>query len=138
MNTVNSPIYSLPQLCFVDDDRDDRYIVMDVLKDQPACNALFFSDGGQLMAYLEKTVSLPTLLILDHRLPGCEGDELLHRLKQDPRFSAIPVMILSSFLTAAKKTALLEAGAWMVADKPNHIKAYEELLAQVIAFARAA
>jgi CheY-like chemotaxis protein len=38
----------------------------------------------------------PTLLVLDIKLPGMDGFELLAWLRADPRFSALPVVLNSS------------------------------------------
>ena len=39
---------------------------------------------------------LPSLIIVDHFLPGMDGVELLNRLSNDMRTSEIPVMFLST------------------------------------------
>lgn len=40
--------------------------------------------------------TLPDLILLDLKLPGMSGGELLEQLKSDARWSSIPVVILSS------------------------------------------
>jgi len=47
-----------------------------------------------LAAALDRT---PRLLLLDIRLPGYDGLELLTRLRQDPRGAAVPVIVLSNY-----------------------------------------
>jgi CheY-like chemotaxis protein len=39
---------------------------------------------------------VPDLIVLDMMLPKLPGQQLLHELKNDPRTSAIPVIVLSS------------------------------------------
>jgi CheY-like chemotaxis protein len=39
---------------------------------------------------------LPTLIIVDHVLPGMDGIELINRLSNDMRTSEIPVLLLST------------------------------------------
>jgi CheY-like chemotaxis protein len=39
---------------------------------------------------------LPTLIIVDHMLPGMDGAEFINRLSNDTRTSEIPVMFLST------------------------------------------
>jgi CheY-like chemotaxis protein len=39
---------------------------------------------------------LPTLIIVDHMLPGMDGVEFINRLSNDTRTSEIPVMFLST------------------------------------------
>lgn len=52
------------------------------------------SDGEEgLLIACEK---VPDLIVLDMMLPKLPGQQLLHELKNDPRTSAIPVIVLSS------------------------------------------
>ena len=39
---------------------------------------------------------LPTLIIVDHMLPGMDGIEFINRLSNDTRTSEIPIMFLST------------------------------------------
>ncbi len=43
----------------------------------------------------------PTLILLDMRLPGMDGREFLERLRSDPRWGDLPVLIVSGFGEAA-------------------------------------
>ena len=53
------------------------------------------TDGPSgLRAALERP---PRLLLLDIRLPGFDGLELLARLRRDPRAGRVPVIVLSNF-----------------------------------------
>ena len=40
--------------------------------------------------------TLPSLIIVDHVLPGMDGIELINRLSNDTRTSEIPIMLLST------------------------------------------
>jgi CheY-like chemotaxis protein len=52
-------------------------------------------DGpGGLRAALER---MPALLLLDVRLPGFDGFELLTKLREEPGGAALPVIVLSNY-----------------------------------------
>lgn len=61
-----------------------------------------FSSGDSLFDYIVKEgkqntpqFKLPNLIFLDIGLPGNNGKEILRALKQDARFSRIPILMLS-------------------------------------------
>ncbi len=57
-----------------------------------ALDFLFDSDGADLRL----RNAAPKLILLDLKLPKMNGDEVLRRLKEDPRTRPIPVVVLSS------------------------------------------
>jgi DNA-binding response OmpR family regulator len=60
----------------------------------------------------------PSLAILDVRLPGRTGLELLHDFKADAELSALPVVICTSEGKSSTQDELLAAGALQVFTKP--------------------
>ena len=73
-----------------------------------ACNGCTFRcvrDGVEMMDYLNrigplqrilKCSPVPDIILLDLNMPKMSGREVLKRLKTDPRFRAIPVIILTT------------------------------------------
>lgn len=60
-------------------------------------------NGDEALAFLAKCDTsnggarrLPALILLDLNMPGSDGREVLRRLKQDSRFRAIPVVIVTT------------------------------------------
>src|SRR5256885_9664288 len=53
----------------------------------------FFRREG---AYADRKCEGPLLLLLDIKMPRVDGIEVLHRLKQDARTAAIPVIMLTT------------------------------------------
>ncbi|MBC8719052.1 PleD family two-component system response regulator [Ochrobactrum sp. Marseille-Q0166] len=73
------------------------------------------------------------VVILDVLLPGIDGFEVCRRLKEDPRTTNIPIVILTALNSAQDKIAGLEAGADDFMTKPvNDI----QLLSRVKSLAR--
>jgi len=52
---------------------------------------------ASIAAFLESTVK-PDLFLLDIRLPDGNGMELCERLKDDPRYTQVPVILVSAHL----------------------------------------
>src|SRR5262245_7197920 len=53
----------------------------------------------------------PDLILLDLGLPDCDGFEVLRRLKDDRRTSAVPVIVVSSASETQAKARGLDLGA---------------------------
>jgi len=51
-------------------------------------------DGKSGLAMIEK--NQPDLVLLDIMMPYMDGDEVLRKLRADPRFAQLPVMILTN------------------------------------------
>jgi len=76
---------------------------------------------------LARTLEEPDLIILDVRLPDCDGLEVCRWLKADPALATIPVLTLSSGLQSGVDRALaLASGASAALSKSAD---FEELLA---------
>lgn len=58
-------------------------------------NVRVISDGGEGLAVLRER--LPDLVILDLRLPGVHGLDLLAEVRQMPSGEGVPVIVLSSY-----------------------------------------
>lgn len=76
---------------------------------------------------LEMARSLrPHLVLLDMHLPDVPGDRVLAALREDPRTSGIPVVVVSADATPKRIEELLAAGARDYVTKPFDV---ERLLA---------
>ena len=74
------------------------------------------SDGRDAWAKIA-SVS-PTLVITDILMPGLDGYALCRAIKQEPRFAAIPVVLLTSLSDPKDVIAALECGADGFIGKP--------------------
>jgi PAS domain S-box-containing protein len=66
----------------------------------------------------------PDLVLLDLHLPGIAGEEVLARLRDDPRTRDIPVIVVSADATEARVKNLLAAGADAYLTKPLDIERF--------------
>ena len=72
---------------------------------------------------------LPHIVLLDYEMPGMNGDEVCHRIKQDPATSHIPVLIVTSHHQPDVTARCMRAGCTDVITKPV---AGRELLSRVV------
>ena len=75
----------------------------------------------------------PDLLIIDLRLPDLDGFEIISRLRRDPRYAQIPVMIITGKDDLKNKLKAFEMGADDILVKPFEP---EELVARLGILAR--
>lgn len=91
-------------------------------------------DGEAAMAYFERWESgdpIPICILLDLKLPKISGLEVLRRLKAHPKYSAIPVIILT---TSAEDHDVEEAyrlGCNSYIVKPVEFNKFMDVAAQV-------
>ena len=82
----------------IEDDEIDRLVIKRVFKKVGLSNPLICLDNGSaLFQWLQQhTPALPALILLDLNLPGADGLEILARLKTDPYYNLIPIIILTT------------------------------------------
>src|SRR5206468_3067355 len=56
----------------------------------------FAPDGETALELLSAAPQPPVVLFLDFKLPKMDAPEVIERLRQDPRFERLPIIIFSS------------------------------------------
>lgn len=108
----------------VDDNRDIRNYIKDILKDQ-----YLIREAGNGAEGLESVKEhQPDLVISDVMMPVMNGYDFCRILKTDPSTSNIPVILLTAKATGDMKVEGLESGANDYMYKPFYAK---ELMARV-------
>ncbi len=87
----------------VEDDPGDQKLMRYALSQQELQSHLeIVGTGEEALDYLERSaeegssICRPHLILLDLNMPGIGGKEFLRRVKHDPRFFDIPVVIVST------------------------------------------
>ena len=87
----------------VEDDPGDQKLMRYALSQQDLKSRLeIVGTGEEALDYLDRcsqpdsNMHRPHLILLDLNMPGIGGKEFLRRVKQDPRFADIPVVIVST------------------------------------------
>lgn len=98
---MNSPI----EILFAEDSIDDAALTIRALKKAGLKNTIFHvKDGAEALnfmycrdEYADRDIrDVPRLLLLDLKMPKVSGMEVLEKIKSDPMFKEIPVVVLSS------------------------------------------
>ena len=97
------------------------------------------SDGEQALDYLynrrpyadKEEYSVPGLIILDFKLPGIDGIDVLKVIKEDPDLKRIPVIMLTTSERDEDIVRSYEHYANSYLTKPVGFKAFEEKIVQV-------
>jgi CheY-like chemotaxis protein len=117
------------RVLYVEDNLSNVELVRVILARMPAIELIPAMQGG--MAVDLAAQHAPDVILLDLNLPDLHGDEVLRRLRADPRTSAIPVIVLSADATPATIARL--AGVAGYVTKPLDIGAFVAALRAVVA-----
>jgi CheY-like chemotaxis protein len=77
----------------------------------------------------------PALVLLDLHLPDLNGEQVLHRLREDPLTASVPVVIVSADATPSQVRRLLTAGASQYLTKPIDVAQLLAVLDDAVAAA---
>ena len=107
-----------------------------VVEDDPSLREIY---AGALRAYghavrtaADGTAALATLnngwqpcvVFLDLRMPGMDGWELSRRLREDERWSSLPVVVVAAHFRIDQEAAEIGAAAWL--QKPFDLARLDE------------
>lgn len=91
------------EILLVEDNPDDVELTKLAFEESKLCNEMVVArDGQEALDYLfgcggdSCGEPMPSLVLLDLKLPKIDGMEVLRRLRDDPRTKCLPVIILTS------------------------------------------
>ena len=114
----------------IDDDNTIREIEVYTLE-QTGFTARGFADGVSMLEALK--TEIPELIVLDIMMPELDGIEVLKRLRSDPKYKDIPVIMATAKGTEMDKIGGLNSGADDYLVKPFGVM---EMVARVNAVLR--
>jgi CheY-like chemotaxis protein len=92
-------------ILLVEDNPDDEELTRRAIRKNNILNDLVVArDGAEALDFLlgtgphagRDTSNMPTVVLLDLKLPKIDGLEVLHRMRDDERCALVPVVILTS------------------------------------------
>ena len=101
----------------VDDSRTIRTIIRRILIDlgYEVCEA---GNGVEALKLLEIEKSTVKLILADWNMPEMDGFELLKRLRQNPEFDLVKILMVTTETEMSQMTSAMEAGANEYVMKP--------------------
>jgi putative two-component system response regulator len=98
------------------DDEPGNLRLLRALLDSEGYASIAEENGPAALRRLEGV--LPDLILLDLMMPGMDGCEVAHRIKQNERTRNIPILMLTALDDRAARLRALEAGAEEFLNKP--------------------
>ncbi len=123
-------------ILIVEDSPDDVELTIRVLKQNNIFNEIVVvDDGAEALDYLfgegkysDRDMStMPTVILLDLKLPKLDGLEVLKKIRADKRTELLPVVVLTSSKGEQNKIASYSLGATSYIQKPVDITSFSEV-----------
>jgi two-component system response regulator len=126
-------------ILLVEDNDDDVMLTKRALQRNNIANQLIvMGDGVAAWEYLQRAADpglgkhrLPTLVLLDLKLPRMDGLELLQRMRADPRLRRQPVVILTSSSEEQDIAKSYDSGANSYIRKPVDFEQFSAAIRQL-------
>ena len=120
----------MAKLLVVDDEPINLEIIAHCLEDDHRLS--FAEDGLQAWEMLQSEPDAFDGVILDRMMPRMDGIDVLRRLKADPRFKDVPVIMQSAADSSEQVAEGLAAGAWYYLAKPYSSRALTTIVAAAL------
>lgn len=116
------------EILLVDDDEDDRFLFGLAAKETGIPHPVRTAASGEAALDLLRTGSVSTvLIILDIKMPGIDGLEVLRRLRSDPALRELEVVMLTGSDLDSDRAEAMRLGCRVFLTKPDSLKGYAEL-----------
>jgi CheY-like chemotaxis protein len=115
------PVSTKPVILYAEDDFDDFESIKEALGQLSDQHVLFHAKNGhEAVSFIENSITLPSLVVLDLNMPVMNGKEVLLWLKEKDDFNHIPTMI---FTTSSREedVKLCQKHGCTFFRKPTHI-----------------
>jgi CheY-like chemotaxis protein len=118
----------------VDDDPDDRQIILDAfIQNNPSIDYIFMESAGDLLTNLySEDTDFPTLILLDLNMPGILGLHALKEIRADKKFSHIPIVVLTTSSLHTDKRSSYDLGANCFVRKPDSFRELVDITQSIV------
>ena len=82
-----------PRILIVDDVNENLHVLMNILRED---YAILAATNGEKALELAARQPSPDLILLDIKMPGMDGYEVVRRLKANPATAGIPVIFVTA------------------------------------------
>jgi CheY-like chemotaxis protein len=126
-------------ILLADDDAEDSELLEEALiKHDPEAHVERVASGQEAIKYLLSHLErkLPCMVILDYKMPGLNGADVLMRIAEDQRLAEIPKVVWSTSSENAHIEACRRAGAIDYFIKPTNSKLLGEMARRMVNICR--
>jgi DNA-binding response OmpR family regulator len=118
----------------VDDDPDDRQIILDAfLENNSEIDYAFIESAEQLLENLNTdAANHPNLILLDLNMPGILGLQALKEIRGNKVFSQIPIIVLTTSTLTKDRKSSYEMGASCFLTKPDAYASLVEVVNAIV------
>jgi CheY-like chemotaxis protein len=133
---MNKPAHIL----LIEDNRMDIELTLDAFHEAKLLNTIHVASNGQeALDYLfghgqyadRNAFPLPNLVLLDLKLPGIDGFEILRQIKSTPILKRLPVIILTSSKEEGDRALSYDYGANSYLVKPVSFDGFMGVVRQI-------
>ena len=103
------------------DDNSDIVTLLEMVLNQQGYNVISGRNGQEGMDMLKDGISAPDLIISNYHMPQMDGLGFLGHVRENPRFSAIPFILLTAAPAAQWHQQASQLGANAFLPKPFKI-----------------
>ena len=127
-------------ILLVEDNRMDVELILDAFREARLGNKIHVVKNGQeALDYLfgnkeygdRNVYPLPDIVLLDLKLPGIDGHEVLSRVKETPGLKRLPIIILTSSKEEGDRALSYDNGANSYLVKPVSFEGFLDVARQV-------
>jgi CheY-like chemotaxis protein len=127
-------------ILLVEDNRMDIELTLDAFREARLGNTVHVAKNGEeALAYLygrgqygdRKQYPLPDIILLDLKMPGIDGFEVLRQVKGTPELKRLPVIILTSSQEEGDLALSYDCGANSYLVKPVSFEGFLRVVEQV-------
>jgi CheY-like chemotaxis protein len=130
----------IAQILLVEDNKMDIALTLDAFREAHLANKIHVAHNGEeALQYLfgegkysdRITYPLPIIILLDLKMPGIGGIEVLKRVKNTPEIKRIPIIILTSSKEEGDRALSYDYGANSYLVKPVSFDGFLEVVKEV-------
>jgi two-component system response regulator len=123
---------SLRPILLVEDNPDDEQLTLRSLRKAKITNSVLIArNGEEALTLLFELKPLPTVVLLDLKLPKLDGFEVLRQIRANPTTKTLPVVILTSSSEDRDIIESYDSGANSYVRKPVDFKHFVEAVSQL-------
>ena len=128
---------SAPRVLYVEDNENDFVLLKYALAQANVPAELVFVSSGTAAIQVLKGGLSPAMILLDLKLPGVSGLDVLAWLRRERADFASPVIMLTSAGSETDEARARDLGITHFAEKPSTLDGYVEFAEQVAGWLKA-